>query len=350
MEVIEYEYPDSWNAKGMNWENPDVEKTDYVMALRQAVMERAAALHVSLDRDVFRISPMRAVSREALAAIVRAIHTLAPNFVNMEFADYKEDLSDFPKMWTYSDLIQEDGCELYEWAGVYSSCKVGGKWLKAMKNALNRLTVIKCQKMRGTVVTRSGSKHDPPFGESIGTAMSEAMENAHRATYSGSFPLNVYGWSGNTHWCCPEKDVEDSKDGYCGYAESRAFTVAHIENWLKDSEFDLVMAAKVARPTGPVPYSEVLDVSVFDSGKTGLKEGVAFLKPMHIKDASNLDLDLGDPDSIPKNSNAPSSEFDEDGHAVKRHSTKIGYSATIWGLMDYGVENGFKFRENNRCR
>lgn len=120
-----------------------------------------------------------------------------------------------------------------------------------------------------------------------------------------------------------------------------------MENWLKDGEFDLVMAAKVERPTGPVPYSQILDVSTFDSGSTGLKEGISFLSPRHIKDASDLELKLGDPDSIPKNSNVPSSEFDEDGNAITRHSTKIGYSATLWGLMDYGVENGFKFRENN---
>ena len=116
---------------------------------------------------------------------------------------------------------------------------------------------------------------------------------------------------------------------------------------LQNGEFDLVMAAKVERPTGPVPYSQVLDVSIFDSGSTGLKEGISFLSPRHVKDASDLELKLGDPDSIPKNSNVPSSEFDDEGSAITRHSTKIGYSATLWGLMDYGVENGFKFRENN---
>ena len=356
MEVIEYEYPDSWNAKGMNWENPNPECADYVMALRQAIMERAAVLHTTPDQEVFGVSPFRAVSRKALEAIVRSIHTLAPYFVNMGFDDYKEDLSDFPKMWTYADLIQEDGCELYEWSGRYTLCKDGGKWLRALKNAIDRLTVIKCQGIRGTSVTRSGSEHDPPFGDSIGTAMRLAMENDHLTRFSGRFPLDVYGWSGNTHWKCPDKDSEDSGgsddgvnhgNGYCGYAQSRAYTVTQMTNWLAGSEFDLIMAAKVERPTGPVPYSEVLDVSVFDSGKTGLKEGVGFLKPIHVKDATDLDIDFGDPDAIPKNSNVPSSEFDEDGHAVRRHSTKIGYSATIWGLMDYGVENGFKFRENN---
>ena len=347
MEIIEYEYPDSWNAKGMDWENPDPERADYVMAIRQAIMERAAAAHISLSRAVVDISPMKAVSRDMAEELLRAIRELTPHFVNIGFNDYKDDLSDFPKMWSYADLVQEDGCKLYEWAGRDSMCRDGGKWLKAMKNALDRLTVIKCHRIRGQSFSRSGSKHDPPFGESIGTAMQMAMDDDHRAKFSGSFPLSVNGWSGNTHWCCPQKDVEDSKDGYCGYAESRAYVVTQMENWLKDGEFDLVMAAKVERPTGPVPYSQVLDVSIFDSGSTGLKEGISFLPPRHIKDASDLELKLGDPDSIPKNSNVPSSEFDDEGSAITRHSTKIGYSATLWGLMDYGVENGFKFRENN---
>ena len=347
MEVIEYEYPDSWGSKGMDWNDPKPDKADYVMAIRQAIMERAAAAHIGLGYDFTDVSPLKALSREMVKDLLQAIRTLAPSFVNMEYDDYKEDLSDFPKMWTYADLIREDGCELYDWSSHGEMCQGGGKWLKAMKNALNRLTVIKCHRLKGTSISRSGSKHDPPFGESIGTAMEQAMTQAEPRRYEGSFPVDVYGWSGNTHWCCPEKDVEDSKNGYCGYAESRAYTVRRMENWLHGSEFDLIMVAKTERPTGPVPYSEVLDVSIFDSGGTGLREGVAVLEPKHIKDASDLELKLGDPDSIPKNSNVPTSEFDEDGHAVKRHSTKIGYSARLWGLMDYGVPKGFRFQENN---
>lgn len=349
MEVIEYEYPESWDDKGMDWENPDPERADYVMAIRQAIMERAAAVHISLPVSYYylAVSPMKAVSRFMVEEFIYAIRLLAPYFVNMGFSDYKEDFSDFPKMWTYSDLIQEECCELYAWAGRDSMCRNGGAWLKAMKNALNKLTVIKCHPIRGEVFSRSGSKHDPPFDESIGTALEQAMENDGRRDFSGGFPLDVYGWSGNTHWCCPRKDDEDSKDGYCGYAESRAYVITQMENWLKNSEFDLVMAAKVSRPTGPVSYSQILDVSIFDSGSTGLKEGIAFLAPKHIKDVTDIELKLGDPDTIPKNSNVPSSEFDSDGNAITRHSTKIGYTATLWGLMDYGVENGFKFREKN---
>lgn len=170
MEIIEYEYPDSWNAKGMDWKNPDPERADYVMAIRQAIMERAAAVHMTLSREVVDVSPLKAVSRDMVEELLRAIRELTPNFVNMGFADYKEDLSDFPKMWTYADLIQEDGCELYEWAGRDSMCTDGGNWLKAMKNALNKLTVIKCHRIKGcpspardrSTIRRSGSPSGRP--------------------------------------------------------------------------------------------------------------------------------------------------------------------------------------------
>lgn len=348
MEVIEYVYPTKWDDKGMDWDNPDPGKADYVMAIRQAIMERAAAVHMQLrfSSYSFRVSPMKAVSRSMVEEFVDVIAQLAPEFVNMGFKDYKEDLSDFPKMWTYADLVKEEGCELYEWAAPCAILKDGGKWLKAMKNALNKLTVIKCHDINGTRYSRSGSKHDPPFDESIGTALEEAMKVKVEAKFR-SFPVSASSWSGNTHWCCPRKEDEHSYNGYCGYAESRAYALKSVGNWLNGSEFDLLFAAKVSRPSGPVPYSQILDASVFDPAGSGFKEGVGFLEPKHIKDASDLDIALGDADTIPKNSNVPSSEFDDEGTAVVRHSTKIGYEAEIWGLMDYGVENGFKFREEN---
>jgi len=347
MEVIDYEIPDKWDAKGMNWGNPIVERADYAMAIREALMERAAVLHTGVSADVMAISPYKPVSRKALAACVTMIKSIAPSFVNRDFDDYKEDLSDFPKMWTYRELVEEEGCNLYDFAGKYTPCKDGGAWLRAIRKAIDKLTVIKCPGMTGTQVSRSGNKHDPPFDESISTALELAFKNTSTSTYSGTFPVSVYGWSGNTHWCWPRKDDEDSKDGYCGYAESRAISVKSVTNWLLGAEFDLLMAAKCTKPTDPVPYSQVLDMSVFDSGKTGLREGVYFLDPVHVKDAKKVELDIGDPDEIPKNSNVPSSEYDEDGNVIQRHSNKIGYYATIWGLLDYGVKNGFRFQENN---
>ena len=38
---IEYVEPKSWDDKGMDWNNPDPRRADYVMAIRGALMERA---------------------------------------------------------------------------------------------------------------------------------------------------------------------------------------------------------------------------------------------------------------------------------------------------------------------
>jgi len=355
MEVTEYEHPDSWGAKGMNWGNPDPEKADYVMAIRAAIMERSAVLHRSVSSEVMRITPYRPVSRRALEACVSEIAAMVPGFVNTDFDEYEEDLSDYPKMWTYREIIQEQGCAVYEFANRWDFCRNGGPWLKAMKRILDKLTVIRCTSAYGSVVTRSGSRHDPPFGESIGDAMEQAKQATAR-NYSGSLDVTVYGWSGNTHWKWPkpkkdddgggsDDDDEEDKNGYCGYAQSQAYTITGITSWLVGRDFEVRLVARVGRSYDPVPYSSVLDVSVFDSGKTGFKEGTTYLEPVHITAGEKFEIKIGESDSIPKNSNVPKSEWDEDGKVIARHSCRIGYEAKVRGLLDYGVRGGFKFQE-----
>ena len=143
MEVIEYETPTSWDSKGMRWNTPDPANADYVMAIRQALMERCAALHTSVDSRVLKISPWKTISRSAVAGIVDTIALLARYFVNLDWEEFEEDYSDFPKMWTYGDLIQERNCRLYEYANYGSLRENGGAWLKQIRNAIDRLTVIR---------------------------------------------------------------------------------------------------------------------------------------------------------------------------------------------------------------
>ena len=348
MEVIEYETPTSWDSKGMNWNTPDPSNADYVMAIRQALMERCAVLHTGVDSRVLRISPCKTVSRTAVAGIVDTIANLARNFVNLDWEEFEEDYSDFPKMWTYGDLVQERNCRLYEYASYGSLRENGGEWLKQIKNAIGHLTVIRAREVYGTSYSRSGSRHDPPFGQSIGDAMQQAMDNAKVSTFSGSFPSSVYAWSGNTHWKCPipdyEGDPENNQDGYCGYAQGQAYRITAARNWLKDAQFDIFAAVLAERPTGPVPYSQQLDTSIFDSGSSGLREGFNWTERVHVKNPHSFKLLLGDIETIPKNGTVPSSEFDSDGNAIKRHSAKLGWVGKAWGFLDYGVEGGFKFR------
>ncbi|MGN0852399.1 MAG: hypothetical protein ACI4Q3_03375 [Kiritimatiellia bacterium] len=353
MALIEYEMPDSWNAKGMDWNTPDPRCADYVMAIRQALMERAAAAHVSLSRDVVCISPWKTVSLKAVEAVIREISYLAPNFFNDKFSEYKEDWSDFPKMWTYRDLILEDGCELYRFAHYGQLLENGGDWLRTIRNALDKLHIVRCSEARGTTYSRSGSKHDPPFDESIGTAMSlafgEGMPSESKFT---RMPSEFYAWSGNTHWKCPQpleegqEDWEGNVDGYCGYAQSRAHRVRKVRSWLAGRELDFRTYSLVANPTGPVPYSQELATSVFDTGDTGLDEGMNE-ESTHIEDPLDMDVTIGDIDTIPKNEVVPTSDFDDKGSAIHRRSAKRGYTAKLWAFLDYNCENGFKFKEDD---
>ena len=349
MEVIgDYEIPDSWTAKGMNWNTPDPTNADYVMAIRQALLERCAALHTSADRRIYRISPWKTVSRDVMKGIVSTISSLSRSFVNLGWEEFEEDYSDFPKMWTYGDLIQERGCRLYEYAKYGSLVENGGEWLKQIKNAIDKLTVIRIGQIFGRSFSRSGSKHDPPFGESIGEAMRMAMETLNESTLNGGFPSSIYAWSGNTHWKCPipdyEGDPEDNKDGYCGYAESQVYKLTAVQSWLLGAQFDLFAAVLATEPTGPVPFSQQLDTSVFDGGKSGFNKGLNWTDRVHVKDPYKFDFQLGDTESIPQNGVVPSSEFDSEGIAIKRHSAKRGWIGRAYGFLDYGVEGGFKFQ------
>ena len=348
MEVIEYEIPESWEDKGMNWNTPDPANADYVMAIRQALMERCAALHTSVDSRVLRISPCKTISRTAVIGIVDTIASLARNFVNLDWVEFEEDYSDFPKMWTYGDLIQERNCRLYEYAKYGSLRENGGEWLKQIRNAIDHLTVIRAKEVYGTSYSRYGTKHDPPFGQSIGEAMQQAMDNANVGAFNGSFPSSVYAWSGNTHWKCPipdyEGDPEDNLDGYCGYAQGQAYRITAARSWLTGAQFDIFAAVLAERPTGPVPYSQQLDTSIFDSGTSGLREGFNWTERVHVKNPYSFEFLLGDIETIPKNGTVPSSEFDDKGSAIKRHSAKLGWVGRAWGFIDYGVDGGFKFR------
>jgi len=348
MEVIEYSEPESWEDKGMDWNVPDPRKADYAMAIRAAIMERCAAAHIWLPTDVARISPWKPVSIRQMQAVVKAISQIAGSFFNRGFREYKDDWSDFPKMWTYRDLVQEEGCRLFEFAKTGDLCETGGTWLKWIKNAIDRLTVVKCPGAWGTQYTRSGSRHDPPFDQSIGDAFEMAFDDTRGFSTSRftSVPSQVYAWSGNTHWKCPQPDQEESEsntNGYCGYAQSVSYVFRKVRSWVAGREFDFLAYALVDAPTGPVPYSQELATSVFDTGESGFRKGMNVAE-RHVEDPADMEFAFGNTESIPKNEVVPTSDFDEKGTATHRRSAKRGYVGKCWFFQDYGCENGFRFR------
>ena len=162
MEVIDYIPPKSWNDKDMNWSNPDPANINYVIALREALVERANTVQVKLDERLWHISPYRPLTVQTMDILRSALNTLIPKFVNRDFDDYKEDLSNFPKMWTLTDLITKE-CNIAEHPGPGSLIASWQTWFKAMRDVINRLTCVPFYSINGISLARSGAEHDPPF-------------------------------------------------------------------------------------------------------------------------------------------------------------------------------------------
>ena len=352
MEVISYEEPRSWDDFGMDWNDPDPRCAHYVMALRNAFMERMAAPqegYYASHHDILRISPWKAVNSDLLRRIIWELEYLCRFYYNLDPEVYKEDFSDFPRVMRLTDIVTQEDCECFMNASRGAVLEHGGEWLRKIRNAICCLHVVQCYDAWGTTLTRTGSEHDPPFDESIGKAFEQAFGENQPAESNGKIGSrpSIYAWSGNNHWKCPrpdyEGDPEDNKDGYCGYAYSVAYRFRRIRRWLAGREVDIVAAAVLGPPAGPTGWSNELATSVFDTGESGFTRGLN-LKRAHVEDPLDVDFTFGDIDSIPRNEVVPQSDFDSEGTATWRRSAKRGYEGRMYTFLDYECENGFRFR------
>ena len=352
MEVISYEEPRSWDDFGMDWNDPDPRCAHYVMALRNAFMERMAAPqegYYASHHDILRISPWKAVNSDLLRRIIWELEYLCRFYYNLDPEVYKEDFSDFPRVMRLTDIVTQEDCECFMNASRGAVLEHGGEWLRKIRNAICCLHVVQCYDAWGTTLTRTGSEHDPPFDESIGKAFEQAFGENQPAESNGKIGSrpSIYAWSGNNHWKCPrpdyEGDPEDNKDGYCGYAYSVAYRFRRIRRWLAGREVDIVAAAVLGPPTGPTGWSNELATSVFDTGESGFTRGLN-LKRAHVEDPLDVDFTFGDIDSIPRNEAVPQSDFDSEGNATWRRSANRGYEGRMYTFLDYECENGFRFR------
>ena len=331
MEVIQYEEPRSWNDFGMDWNDPDPRCAHYVMALRNALLERAAAPkdgYLASMYNILRISPWKAVNSDLLRRVIFEIEYLCRFYYNLDPDVYKEDLSDFPRVMRLTDIVTQEDCECFMNASRGAILEHGGEWLRKIKNAICCLHVVQCYEAWGTTLSRSGSEHDPPFDESIGKAFEHAFaDNQPSESQFTKPPKSVYAWSGNNHWKCPrpdyEGDPEDNKDGYCGYAYSVAYKFNRIRRWLADSEVDLVVAAVLDSPTGPTGWSNELATSVFDTGESGFRRGLNIVRA-HVDNPLEVDFTFGNIDAIPRNEVVPQSDFDREGNATRSEERRVG--------------------------
>ena len=350
MEMTQYTPPVSWEDKGMDWESPDPGNIDYYRAIWEAITERTILIRQNPNEALHSMMQFRPWSIAAMNAIRDAVYDLAPYFVNMEFNDYKEDLSDFPKMWSCSELIEAEECRICEYPGP-GSCNAAGwsEWLKAVKNAINKLTAVNFSGVSGSYFSRSGSIHDPPFSESISTALQRALSGEPKKGSFSSFPQEFYSWSGNTDY----KMDSDGTKGYCGYAQSRSIVIKTTQHPHPAAECDLIFRYKVSAPSGALAYSVELQKSILDLGNSGLSTGIHTIRTHWSRDMK-VDISIGgNVDDIPRNSSVPVSdyktEYNSNGNVsgysrTLGRSCKTGYEGVAYCILDFAVENGFRFQ------
>ncbi len=179
--------------------------------------------------------------------------------------------------------------------------------------------------------------------------MKEALEGEpYSGTFSG-FPQEFYSWSGNTDY----NKNSDGTHGYCGYAQSRSIVIKTEQRPHPTAECDLIFRYKVFAPVRPVSYSSELQKSTLDLGNSGLSPGIHTIRT-HWSQGTDLDISIGgNVDDIPRNSSVPVSDYrtiyNSDGNVsgysrTLGRSCKTGYEGVVYCVLDFAVENGFRFQ------
>lgn len=346
MELNTYRLPISWTSKGQDWENPKADIADYVMAIREAIIERCMAANITPKDATLRITADVCVLEEAGNAMLGDIRKLIPQFINLDYYEYDEDYSDFPHYWTWEEIVNQEGCEIFREFTKGQPIKDSVITLKAMYKVLNLLRYHDVDNPKVVRYTGSGSIHDPPFG----TATSEAISEANNLTEKelDFIPDFVQSWSGNTHYHDHELDESGEwvkKDGYCGYAKQQYFKLISFDKRIPDRGCKLVTLVVAKALDEPLNYSNELQSTTFSSNGSAIKEGVNFFyDTIPATPPNDLEIIGGHDKQIPVNKTVPKSDFDADGNPICRRSTILGYEGSIYMFVDYGTY-AFRFFE-----
>ena len=338
MELSKYRIPFNWFGKGQTWDNPKPDLADYVMAIRDAIIERCIVANGSPSDAVLSISPDVIVTAEQGNALLNEIRYLIPYFINFDYP-YAEDYSDFPHYWTWDEMVNQPGHEIFRRFTVGELFEDSITTFKAMFKVLNLLRYRPVEYPEVKLYEGSGSRHDPPFNTSVNDALNEAAEIDEDD--ENEIPNYICSWSGNTHYHDQvNKDGEIVKeDGYCGYANQRYFKLVRFRKRIPNRGCRLVTIIIANKLNEPLSYSSELEKSTFDSGNSGIKEGVNILqKTVVANDSEDVEYLVGLENNIPLNRDVPKSHFDhDDSSKTIRRSTIRGFEATVYMCIDYGV-------------
>ena len=358
MEVVAYEEPSSWDDCGMDWNNPDPRNAAYAMAIRSALAERCVASGQSMPLAALKICPWKPVSVASLAAVVSSINSICTNFLNADF-DYENSPEEFPRKWTYRDLVAAEGCGLYAFATPGDLCAGGGSWMKAIRNALDKLTVVPCKKVWYERRSASSTgQYSFTASETVDEAVSNAVEKFASATarnVSGG-TLNGYSvnsWSsvidGTRIYSYPsDSDEPLIRPYYRGEASASSIRVTRALPPITGREADFKLFYRATAPTVSKWNSVQLESSDFDAdgskaGDEKIKDGVNCVCE-HFSYETELDIPFGADSAIPAVDKIPTSDFDENGSAVQLRKAMRGWVAQVWAYADFDCEGGFRFR------
>lgn len=286
--------PTSWDDD-LDWDNIDVGDVRYLQALQYAVAERCSTVTGKSELASLRTAWMATPSgtsecntsvwgdsRAQATAIEVAIMNLAEHFIiPLDYGDYAEDLSDFPKFWSFDKLLQVTEGAL----GPHPSCGVpmyeSKQYLKTLKEMLSLLYLTRVE---------TYSYYNYAYAHaSTGTmteTLEEAMSTAESKITSRSWSRSrLRSTSSGAHYsfhCYTTCEVYGGID-----SSERQRLYYNCEIWDYGWKLEALFGSEGLKPNillflwlgAPerLGTSEQLCDVVFDPVDTGLEEGISTL-------------------------------------------------------------------------
>lgn len=326
MDVAAYQYvmPQSWNDKGMDWDNPDPSNLDYLMALKLALEERAAITGFQIggngvieSSEAFcQIRPGTPFSHNALLIISKTIADMSRSFTDVYY-DYDSALRTITSL-SPNRLIDLGATDLMCVPHKSSHVDAARDLFRSAKRALSLMRYVSAASERTYMLRASHyTAADPPHtGDTFAEAVAEAEANfSYRETYS---------YSGDT-WLETSKRVSYDLDlKYHCYIVSMAnrfgpFSVARSGPFAFAEKLAVIVA-----------YDQLYFICEEDTEAFGGLE-----RGFHLIDPATVDYTIGDTDYIAKNPSVP----------ALREAKLRGKFARCVPLADFFVPGGLKFKD-----
>ncbi len=341
MEVREYETPTSWNDKGMDWNNPDLTSVDYIMALKEAIIERYsiytkfnASTLKAYVAPLYQITPYSPIDIDQLDDLIYSL-----NGLNNILIDNMEDCQTL----SISNLWAEEGCgtfnpELYRGEADLQALV---PWFKAVKNVINKLTLItsvtlffRCRTQVGTTGYSFGwseelGRNAYLYSEDVQDAFDSALSNLYFSTDERKY-IDISYFYGQ----CAMEDTLGSGMGIPYYPNIGYEAEVKSMEFYSDGTFRMHTSAScnlIFKYT-PVPpnnsSSSVYDYNYWQDPATAPPEVV------YCKDGLIPEFQIGDINDFPYSGQVPPATQD----------LCVKYYYNIETFADFGISDGFKFQ------